>query len=231
MEARQLLRPEPDPVGGDPVSRGPRRLVGWLAALAACGAAIAGALPALAQNGDDFDTPRIYATVKTPGGADFCPRLATDPRPVTGGCVARALAPMRFRILTPFGPARFAECDLRFVFRIGGDGSVALDDIDVPGTSPCGDIRACQLESERRGRPWVGAVVPDGQEGFRLRLDACLDTCAGWFEGQIELGLLRERGGWRVRAAEAQLGDTGLEIDGDVPLKGADFRLRSSDDR
>ena len=190
---------------------------GIFALVAATAASVAVVLPALAQEeGGDL---RVSVAQKTSRGWSGCPYVATDDRPIVGGCVAEARMAATFRIVTPFGVVPFADCTFSFDAHIAGNGSVALYGIAAGGASPCGDIRSCRLDTDSDRQPWLGEIVAEGSDRLQLRLDACMDTCAGWFEGPIELSLLRSGGGWRLRAGAAQLGYSGLELDGGVQLE------------
>jgi hypothetical protein len=130
----------------------------------------------------------------------------------------------KLRLLTMFGDAPFATCDLSFRMRVTPSGDVTIDRIGVRNIpnrdSPCNDIRACW---ERRdvdlGRvsptvPWKGTLRdPDGKPSAHLEL--CFDTCAGRFEGRVSFDVRRDRRGWRMQTTDDALGTTGLELSGE----------------
>jgi hypothetical protein len=192
----------------------------------ACGL---GAVVGIAAGQDD--APRIPPRIETfeSGKGDakrkFCSDVDLASRPIAGGCVLEGSGRVLFRIITPFGRAHFAKCTLRFTAHVRLDGLVAFDDAVVGGENICADIRPCREETDPTYRPWLGQIEPRGK-GYRLRVDACFDTCAGWFEGPLTLSL-DQGDGMRLRAERAQVGESGLELDGDVRLSGDDLELRT----
>lgn len=219
MEARQLLRSVAPAVGGDSV-----RTRRWIAAaLTIVVGSIVVTTIAAGQTGEPL-APRVEASVRPPDGK---PRLRSDveldSRPVSGGCVVRASGSVLVEILTPFGRTFFARCTLRFTAHVRLDGVVALDDMRVSGESVCADIRPCREETDPTPRPWIGRFEPHAG-GFRMNVDACLDTCAGWFEGPLLLPVDRTDG-LRVSGDRAQIGESGLELTGDWKLRGDDIEF------
>lgn len=222
MEARQLLRVVAEAVEGDPVSRRRPMLAGlaaFCAAMACCLALAAGIEPATGAGGF------INVSHKVGDRWRDCPFVDVSRRPIKGGCVIEGRAKARLTIVTPFGPMPFADCELRFTAHVESNGETALDGVAASGDNPCPDVRACRLDTDTDGQPWLGRIESAPRGGLRLSLNGCLDTCAGWFEGPIQMGLKPHPGRWRLVADNAPLGDAGVEIDAVWELQTPGLRL------
>ena len=167
----------------------------------------------------------VEALRRTADGWRACAEGETDLRPPSGGCAFEVAGDGRFRVATPFGDMALASCRLDFELRIGPSGFVAMGELGRSGPSPCGDIRSCNKQVDLEPSPWLGRIETDGHGGMRTVLDACLDTCVGWFEGPLTLKLERTATGWRLRADESMIGKTGLHIRGEWWLDGPSLRL------
>lgn len=202
-------------------NRGPR-----LAASVALAAGLVGATaPAAGQVGDAPES-RAEVVQRAPDGKlRKCSYVNSSVRPIVGGCVVKARAATVFKIMTPFGRVPLAECDFRFTAHVESNGEVTLEDVATSGSNPCGDVRACREDTDPERQPWLGWIEA-GDDGYALVLDACMDTCAGWFDGELVLPLERTGGAWRARAERAPLGDSGLELTGAWRLEGADLQLK-----
>jgi hypothetical protein len=178
--------------------------------------------PTVADQGD---------TVASEGkGEDkqVCDSVDTVGLPVKGGCTMRAVAgpnDLRFTVVTPFGVVPFSDCGQSFTVHVDSAGSVWLGFIRSDGGNPCGDVQPCLVEGMGTQRPWTGRirVADDGE--VRMRVNICLDTCMGWFEGPTDIGLRRVDGAWRLRADDALIGDSGLEVDGEWKTTNRRLRL------
>lgn len=185
---------------------------------------VAGLVPATTSSAEDVE---VVESRKV--GAQNCPYIQKLTRPMTGGCVVKVDSAIRASLVSPFGDLPFGTCRIRFIARTSPEGEVVFDRIRILGDSPCGDIRACEPATAIEKQPWVGTIVVADSGDYRVRMDACLDTCAGWFEDQLELRLIRHFGGWKLAMDRATLGDTGLSLDGDLVMSGSRFDVRPED--
>ncbi|HEX2070752.1 MAG TPA: hypothetical protein VHF90_03770 [Thermoleophilaceae bacterium] len=143
-----------------------------------------------------------------------CPDVDGERLPtVAGGCLFE-LAGERLELsaVSPFGTMAFAECDVALDVQMDGRGQGWISDMSIDGRNPCFDAAPC-FSGRQRGLPWRSWIVRRGG-GLELRIDVCLDTCVGRFEGRWDLALVRHGDGWRARADQAMVGTSGWRFDG-----------------
>jgi hypothetical protein len=151
---------------------------------------------------------------------DRCGELRGEGADVSGGCVVKvADERSKMSILTMFSRMPFATCGFEYDLHVGSDGTVAFADVGITTVKgPCADAVACldpaSTFDDVRKIPWRGSIEAAGQGGFRLTVDACLDTCVGRFEGPLELDLLPSGPGWALEARSAPIGKSGFLLDG-----------------
>jgi hypothetical protein len=149
-------------------------------------------------------------------GRGGCPpiRIAEDyPEDIEGGCELSATGRgIDLVVKTMVGEMRFGTCDVNYTVRAESSGRTVVHQIQVRGDTPCNDADACFTDESFL--PWHGRIVEDGRGNLRHELDACFDTCMGRFEGKLVLPLTRDARGWRADATTADLGTSGLELDG-----------------
>jgi hypothetical protein len=200
-----------------------------LAALAASVlVCLSAAVPATAVDADVVAFERVGKQKR------FCDSVDVIGLPVRNGCLVRAKAPkqdLRFTVITPFGSMKFADCEYRYTAHIASDGATWLGFLRTGGGNPCGDMQPCLVEGAAIQRPWSGRIHADGQGELYMRVDICLDTCMGWFEGKTRLDLDRVGGAWRIRADKAMVGDSGLEVDGEWTTKDRNLQLQPAPDQ
>lgn len=182
-----------------------------------------------------------------------CPDVVTSGRFVEGGC--RSLAnssEVHLMTRTVVGALPFAYgCSFAFDLTIAGDGRVWMDRLMFGGgtAAACNDVRPCEpnalrqsAEDRRWARrhsvrnassptdfvPWPGRLRPAGDGRFVADLSVCLDTCAGRYDGDLELTLVRRAGRWTLVARDAPIGATGLTFDAEWLLQPGRFDLSSS---
>lgn len=181
-----------------------------------------------------------------------CPEVVTTGRYITGGCRATGTSgQVNLRTRTVFGALPFAyDCSVTFDLTLAADGRAWLDRLLIGGGGGgvCNDVRPCEPnaltkspDDKRYARkasvatadsptdfvPWHGQIRRAGAGRYVGRFSVCVDTCAGRYDGALELTLLRERTGWLVRADDAPVGATGLTFTGQWPLTSAQFDLES----
>jgi hypothetical protein len=179
----------------------------------------------------DRDAAGKVVAARAGGGMSKpCGRLdvATEPY-VRGGCRLR-FSSLEIDVWsrTAFGRIPFSyDCSFTFDLRVASDGSTTMDRLLFGGAlGGCGDIRPCEPDAltpsrdDRRGlgqadhSPWRGRLVALGDGRFANRAKACFDTCAGRFDGKLEIVLQRRGGRWIGLATRAPVGATGMELDG-----------------
>jgi hypothetical protein len=221
MEARQLLRTGAETLGRGAVKRG--ATAGLLVSLAVLAwlAAVGPPLPAVAAS-------LVTVSGDYPGGWRECPYDARAR--LAGGCVERGETEARYTIVTPFGGFALATCTTSLTAHVAAYGEIAIDKVLVSGGEGggvCGDILACRPHPRVGRRPWTGRVERLGDGRAAVTVRACLDTCAGWFEGPLQLEIRRTASGRsELVADDAEIGESGIEIDGRWPLKGPALRVR-----
>jgi hypothetical protein len=177
--------------------------------------------------GSDATRPSVIAVRQQ----QACGRIELRGTVARGGCeLALVRGRVRLTVLTMFGDEEVGVCPFRFRMRLGAAGEVAMDRVAVsafPFPSPhrrdgaCGDAFACQQAGKAPkehvpGVPWSGDIDPAGKTDEQLiTIQVCLDTCFGRFEGPSRW-LLRplKHGGWLLRASNASVGMSGLELAG-----------------
>lgn len=139
-----------------------------------------------------------------------------------GGCVLKMGSQgIDVSVLTAVGEMPFASCLFFYTVHVDAGGRTLVSGVEMFGDSPCSDAVPCFPRSfftdgiQDTAPAWDGRLTPDGQGGFLHRVDACLDTCMGRFEGEVVLRLERDaRGRWRSLAGEATVGRSGWTFDG-----------------
>jgi hypothetical protein len=179
-----------------------------------------------------------------------CPEVVTTGRYITGGCRSTGTSgEVDVATRTVFGALPFAYgCSVTFDLTIAADGRAWLDRLLIGGGGGgvCNDIRPCEPnaltdspDDKRDARkassptadspadfvPWRGQIRQAGDERYVGRFSICVDTCAGRYDGALELVLVKEGTGWLVRADDAPIGATGLTFTGQWPLTPARFDL------
>ena len=147
-----------------------------------------------------------------------------------GGCrVGASSSSVRVTIGTAFGHFEFGECELGYRIVTDGKGGAWTDSLSLRGpdnlNNGCADIRECE-NSAGDPLPWRGriSVMPDGS--YLHRMNACLDTCIGFYVGPLTMRLSRDHRGWHATADNAGVGNSGMRFDGRIDLTPNDFELR-----
>lgn len=190
----------------------------------------------------DGDARAVAAFHAGDGPAVPCAPIDGAAQPYArGGCVLRLFSnKIDVWSRTALGRLPFSyDCSFSFELHVAADGSTVMDRLLFGGTQGgCGDIRPCEpnaLEPSMYDRrnlapadhlPWHGRLVSLGGGRFVNRAKICLDTCAGRFDGTLELLLERRGGRWAVRADRAPVGTTGMELDGSWDVQGESPDLR-----
>jgi hypothetical protein len=118
----------------------------------------------------------------------------------------------------------FAECDFRLDLHVDADGRGWIPTMGIDGRNPCFDAPPC-FSTDERALPWRASIDRRGG-ATELRVDACLDTCIGRFEGRLDLDLVRHGDAWRARADQAMVGTSGWRFDGAIEAPGAGVAVR-----
>jgi hypothetical protein len=170
------------------------------------------------------------AEVVSPGGSR-CPSFFEDSYPeISGGCLFRVTADeVTLSIATPFGDLRFGDCMIDSTSFVDSSGRSWTPIFDVQGkvNNGCSDVHECTGARESK-LPWKGRIVSTGEGRAVHRINACFNTCIGYYAGVLSLELERVGQRWKVTAADAQVGESGLRFDG--PLQSTpsfDVRTRS----
>lgn len=160
-----------------------------------------------------------------------CPALADADYPqVDGGCeLIVSTSRVKLTIGTAFGHFEFGVCQLGYRVLVDGEGRTWTDSLHLRGpnriNNGCADVRACE-DSEGDSFPWRGRISLTSDGRYVHRMDACFDTCIGFYAGPLTIGLSRgEQGGWRATAADAGVGASGLRFDGRMGVKPSRFGL------
>lgn len=155
----------------------------------------------------------------TSNGADVrCSEIRTlGPAAATGGCLIDAFAgEVDMKVVTSLGQFDFGTCGASYTVRIGGRGRTLTEEVLVLGPSPCPDVEPCfpgDSNDDLDPYRWEGRIRAIGDR-LEHRVEACLDTCMGRFEGEL-VTPLRERGGrWYAMAEEGAVGMSGWALGG-----------------
>jgi|GEM_PF-3948642 len=192
-----------------------------------------------------FDTPgRLAAAVagspvavSNAKDGEPCPRVEqSGDWPPTGGCVFPApRGTIESSVRTPLGTFFLARCLTKSSVRLAGNGRVFLDDYemavrsDAPKASACGDVEACRNERSI-ATSWDGELRASTHGRFVGRLDVCMATCVGRFEGLTAVEVKRSPTGWRLELDDAPVGTGGLRLDGGWDLADGDgLRLSAAE--
>jgi hypothetical protein len=197
-------------------------VVGLVLALAISGGSGAQTASLFGPGADGRDEGRPVTVSGRVGGRwRPCPDVDPEARPVRGGCVLFAHGEIAYSLKTPFGRMPLARCQARYTLRIDARGTVVFDGVAASGASPCADIRACELETDADKPPWLGRLSGRRANDLEIAMDACYDTCAGGFAGELVLDLEHVGGQWRVSAERAEVARSGIELHGDWWLDGS----------
>jgi hypothetical protein len=150
---------------------------------------------------------------------------------VVGGCEIDVVDPhARIAIHTAFGSILFAECRLGYTVSVDGRGRTWTSELYVESDldNGCGDVEACE-SAPGKPLPWQGRIYAARDGTFRHHVDACLETCIGFFEGELVTTLVRGSRGWRLEADDATAGTSGfaLRSDGRATAPGLEVRAAS----
>lgn len=160
-------------------------------------------------------------------GSPCFPLFDDDYPDVSGGCALGAAGRVTLTIGTAFGHFEFGRCELSYRVLIDDSGRSWTDSVDLSGpdnvNNGCTDVDACE-NADGDPLPWRGRVsaTPDGRVVHRM--NACLDTCIGFYAGPLTIGISKDRG-WRALAERAAVGDSGLRFDGRLALLPRGLRL------
>lgn len=170
------------------------------------------------------------AEIVSPSGSS-CPSFFEEGYPeISGGCLIKVTADeVTLSIATPFGDLRFGDCMIDFTSFVDSSGRSWTPIFDVQGkvNNGCSDVHECTGEDGGK-LPWKGRIVSTGDGRAVHRIDACFNTCIGFYAGVLSFGLERDGDRWKVIAADTQVGESGLRFDG--PLQSTpsfDVRTRS----
>lgn len=164
------------------------------------------------------------------GAASRCfPLFAGDYPELVGGCQLNASASrIRLTIGTAFGHFEFGKCDLAYRVLTDGKGRAWTDSLKLTGpgrvNNGCSDVRECE-DAERRPLPWKGRLSMTSDGSYLHRMNACFDTCIGFYAGPLTIRLSRSGRGWRADAVSAGVGNSGLRFDGPIALQPDGFEL------
>lgn len=172
------------------------RVRGWMAALIVFVGAAFFCTSAIAADG-----VRVWDSAARPPRP--CPEVQMITGLPGGSCVVRAVASMDLKVATAIAQFPFATCSIEYNVRIDRTGRTLVSELEFDGKSPCPDIRPCfpdpvYVLSESLGPPWKGRIVKTGEGRYEHRVDACVDSCLGRFEGKLVLRLERQGVGWRA---------------------------------
>jgi hypothetical protein len=144
---------------------------------------------------------------------------------ISGGCqIDVTTRRTKLTVTTVFGDFRFAVCPSSYPISVDSRGRTwtGTRQVAIPGGSgPCGDINSCLDEDGQL--PWRGRLGSAGDGTVLHVVDACFETCVGYFVGEISMRLTRHVGGWRAELT-GDVGDSGLRlqsalaVDGDLAI-------------
>lgn len=208
-----------------------RRHASSVAVVVVAAAAVAIALPGSpaggAPAGSDgrADAGAVSVSGPSANGEGRCPPVRVlGPERVKGGCVAEAGGSyLQLDVKTMLGGFEFSSCFLNFYLHVDGSGRFVTQDVKFNGRSPCNDAAGCSTDEATI--PWRGRFVRTAGGKLEARIDMCLDTCLGRFEGPLVLGVRPTATGWRLRADQAPVGMSGWEFDGHLDIREKDLRI------
>jgi hypothetical protein len=168
------------------------------------------------------------AAVRVSQAGIACFPLSDDAFPrIDNGCGAMARGRgVRLLIDTPFGRYDFGSCDIGYSVSIGPTGRAWMHGVTLTAAANngCADVGVCRDE-EGNQLPWKGRIVARPGDRFEHLIDACFDTCVGFYVWRLALGISRTDGAWRVTADRARVGRSGLLLDGHLALGPGDVAL------
>jgi hypothetical protein len=128
-------------------------------------------------------------------------------------------------VATALGDFEFGECELTQRVVAGGDGRTWTTQFlfTWPVNNGCADIRPCSDDAGER-LPWKGRLEQAGPGVLVHRVDACLETCVGFYTGRLVTRLTRTAGRWRLTGERIAVGASGLRIDARSPLPAGGLR-------
>lgn len=167
------------------------------------------------------------------------PALDGPIKRVGGGCKLRIYtdAGIPVHVATPFGTFKFADCQMYMDIRVDSSGRTWATDLmfnSLRSDDGCGDVYQCTADPvadqrlEPQELPLKGRLGTDGEK-IRHVTSVCLETCVGFYAGELTIDLRRDGRGWRARASEAGVGDSGFRLDGALRVRanGLDIRPAS----
>lgn len=187
--------------------------------------------------------PATGVTATTPAG-DPCSDFSEAGYPaITGNCSIEITGgEVELTILTVFGDFKLADCEMGYEAVVDREArswttSFTLDPKD--GSSDCAEVIGC---GDRQGaQPWKGRVrdnVGDsyGIYTFSHLMEACLATPMGYYAGTLEVLLhasqdeleLDPEKSWRAEAVDADVGGSGLRLEGRLDIARPRFDLLDS---
>jgi hypothetical protein len=150
---------------------------------------------------------------------------------VSGGCRIKLSTPVvPLTILTPFGDFEFERCSLDMRVNVDASGRTWNSYLQVgsgPKSLACGDVNECYDLEQRQLIPWRGRITPGADGSFVHRIDMCLQTCVGYFVGELKIRLIPEDDGWRAEPIDGG-GETGFRFDSPLRVQG-DLGLEADD--
>lgn len=141
---------------------------------------------------------------------------------VDGGCeVEVSVENATVDVATVFGSFEFGQCSVDYDVLVDGDGNTRTTRFrfNAKTLNGCADMGICRNASYD-ALPWPGRIEEDDNGGFVHRMRACLDTCVGYYVGELVMRFEPTRSGLRVRPTSG-IGSSGLRFGGALAVEGS----------
>jgi len=143
---------------------------------------------------------------------------------VQGGCrIDLSGDRVAVSVATLFGRYRFGDCGLSYTLLADGAGRTWTTEVafSSPRLDGCADLEMCETAAGEE-LPWRGRIFAG--EGGELvhRMDVCLDTCIGFYVGELDLATVNRDGRWNFEAVGDSVGDSGLGLHGRLLARAGD---------
>jgi hypothetical protein len=184
--------------------------------------------------------PANGVTATTPAG-DPCSDFSEAGYPaITGKCSIQITGgEVELTILTVFGDFKLADCELGYEAVVDRDARTWTTSFTLgpkDGSSDCANVVRCR--GKRGAQPWKGRVRGDVGDSYGIYsyshvMDACLTTPMGHYAGTLEVLLiasqdefeLNPKKSWRAEAVDADVGVSGLRLEGRFDIDRPTFDL------
>ncbi|HEX2161339.1 MAG TPA: DUF4430 domain-containing protein [Thermoleophilaceae bacterium] len=176
--------------------------------------------------------PGRPARVADAGGVACFPFFADQFPEIDGGCELQVSGRrVAVTVATPFGDFDFGDCEFGYTALADDRGRTWITDVSFTSrvNNGCADLRECRAGGEEA--PWRGAIRAVGDDRLVHRIDACLDTCVGFYTGELIVRLTRRRGRWTAavaRSAGGTVGLSGFGLDGRLDVESDRLRIRAA---